>query len=141
MIESINTMCRIWGIQKRRIITGRSGLGHQDGWPQATILAKIKEMQENAGATDDHRRQHFAETYTDEDALRIHRASVGLPEALGSVLMVHYVVPHSFAMTVRRKSQMINQSTREYWTNLDRAHHWIAARLAAEETNERNERS
>lgn len=134
MIKAINAMCRIWGIQKRRIITGRSGIGHEDGWPQATILAKIKEMQENAGAGDEQRRQHFPETYTDEDALRVHRAATGMPEELGTVLMVHYVVPHSLNMTVRQKSKIINQSTREYWTNLDRAHHWIAARLSSQDS-------
>jgi hypothetical protein len=133
MIETVDTMCRIWGVQKRRIITGRSGLGHEDGWPRDTVLAKIREMRENAGASAKERAQHYAETYTDSDALKVHRASCGMPEALIGALFMHYVVPHSYSLTVRVKSGMINQSTREYWRNLDRAHHWLAARMTAED--------
>jgi hypothetical protein len=138
MIESIDIMCRIWGVQKRRIITGRSGSGHEDGWPQETVLAKIREMRENAGASHGEREQHFAETYTDADALTVHRSARGMPEALASVLFVHYVLPSSYSLTVRRKSSMINQSTREYWRNIDRAHHWLAARIAGESNDGSN---
>lgn len=138
MLQTIDTMCRIWGVQKRRILTGHSGIGHKDGWPQNTVLAKIREMQENAGATPEERRQHFAETYTDADALKVHRATKGMPEALASVLFVHYVMPSNYSLTVRRKSMLINQSTREYWRNIDRAHHWIAARIGTESADGSN---
>lgn len=129
MIESIDVMCRIWGIQKRRILLGRSDAGFEDGWSRETILAKIREMQLHAGSTRGMPAQRFAETYTDPDALAIHRAAQGMPETLAVTLFVHYVIPQSLRLTAKRKAAILNHSLRDYWINLDRAHHWLAARV------------
>ena len=131
MLEPIDAMCRVWGIQKRRIITGTTAGGHEDGWPQATILEKIREMQENAGGDVVQRSQKFAEVYTARDALLVHRTMEGMPEELVAALFVRYVIPQSHRNNSRKKATMIDQSVNVYFDNIDRAHHWIAARLDA----------
>ena len=131
MIESIDLMCRIWGVQKRRILSGRSPLGDEDGWSRETLFARIREMQEHAGAKREYPVQKVIETYTNTDALTIHRAAHGMPENLSMILFVHYVVPHNFRLGVKRKAAWLNVSVREYWVILDRAHHWLAGRVEA----------
>jgi hypothetical protein len=131
MINDIDLMCRSWGVQKRRIITGHSEKGEEDGWSRDTVLVRIHEMQEHAGSRRGFPAQRFAETYTDPDALAIHRAAYGMPENLARVLFVHYVVPHSVRVGAKRKAALLNQSVREYWVNVDRAHHWLAGRIQA----------
>lgn len=122
-------MCRVWARQKLRVITGLDHGGHVDGWATTTTLGKLREERE--GASHGRAGQHFPEVFTG-DGLRIARALIGMPELPLIVFQRHFLLTGPVA----DKAADVGISPSRFYTELDHAYYWIAAKLETQNSQE-----
>lgn len=123
MIDAIDEMCRIWGIQKWRILRST-----EQGWTPQSAIARFRDLRDGA-ASSTQKLVQFPEECHAGEGLMVSRAMSDAPELLRRVLFVHYAIPR---LRSKEKAEALRVSMPEYWRHIDRAHYWIAARLPRE---------
>lgn len=132
MIDWIDPRCKAWGRCTRWILADTG-----EGYPSSDTIAKA-----NAGMLDATSRRsmtrHFGEVRLGE-ALEIARALATqpyMPLDLHATLWAHYVASGPdlkakvrAAVLSRYLHQTVSEA--EYWRKIDRAHHFLSARLTA----------
>lgn len=130
MIDWVDEDCSVWGACTRWIINGRDN--HEEGWPTKDTIERARE-----GLLDSKQRgpltQHFGEVRIGR-ALAVHCAMRYLPmmsETLQATLWAHYVVKTKTItkVIVLTKYLGVTISIPEHWRNVDRAHHFLSARI------------
>lgn len=124
----LDPMCRVWGAQKRSVLSPIRPSGHLDGWPESTLLARIKDEKYGAGHFSGRVSQHFPEVYLG-DGLKIHRAIQRMPESPRAVMEVHYVVLH---LSTRGKAEVLGISRSEYFRELESGYRFLAGNIPTE---------
>lgn len=123
MIDAIDTACRTWASQKRRMMLGN------DGWPPRSMLGKL--IEEGPGA---HQAgpgfTHYPEGFSGE-GLEVSRALRRMAETQQMekpwvVVHAHYLYPGR----AKSKAPLIGVSVPTYWSQLHAAHAFIAALLS-----------
>jgi hypothetical protein len=126
--EWLHPMLKSWAEQYVRARNGyrtfADGTRHFDGWPVATVLAKIREDGEGAG--QGMRRQSYAEVYAG-DGLTIWRAMDGMRIDLREVLYARYLS----RQPIRQQAQNLGLGERDYFRLLDNAFHYLEGRISA----------
>lgn len=132
MIDWVNEKCKVWGPTHSAILFGK----RQGAWPRRSVLGRIKE--EWAGASHASKPvQLFPEVYIGE-ALHVQRAirePFPMDYDLYSALVVHYCISKvDTEISVLPEAQLAylvdaRISRTEYFRYLDRAHHFLSARM------------
>jgi len=127
VISWVNESCKAWGRCTRWILTDTN-----EGYPAMDTIAKVR------NGYLDIRGQGFSIQYGEvrlAEALEVARAILLeplMPEALHATLWAQYVVrcpSRDRAAAVGRYLRIV-LTPPEYWRNVDRAHYFLAARLA-----------
>jgi hypothetical protein len=133
----VRLACQRWGRQKRRIWSGRGEwyvdrLGrktcHVDGYAES-FLARVQDEKVGAGSSSEVH-QHWVEVYFG-DALEVQRNLAGMPEECFAALHLAFVFDPEFALTARRKAELLELPLRTYAEAVIRGEMWVWARLEA----------
>ncbi len=136
MIDWVDSCCRAWGRSTRWIITSSNRFGDPEGYPSATTIAKARAGLLSFGAAGGGPRpQPFREVRLD-DALMIARAMAiepHMPIVLTAHMHAQYVIEGRPRNKLPALSRYLGEriTIAEYWRNLDRAHFFLSARIAA----------
>lgn len=130
MIDWLDDDCTVWGACSRWILNGPPD--HEEGWATKDTIERARE-----GLLDSKQRgpltQHFGEVRVGR-ALSVHngmRVDPMMPELLQATLWVQYVVKVKTTVKVAALNRYFrsNISVPEFWRNIDRAHHFLSARV------------
>lgn len=127
----LDPMCRSWGLQKRcallNLPRSRSAraAGHVEGWPEVTLLCRIKDEKYGACHSSGQVVQYFPEVYVG-DGLKIHRAIQDMPESPRLVVGAHYVVIN---LPAKAKAMVLGISRTQYFHELDCGYHFLAGKI------------
>lgn len=131
MIDYVDEACKAWGRCTRWIVTSSNKFGDPEGYPTATTIAKARDGMLSFGATHDH---SWPEVRLN-DALTVARAMAMEPH-MPLLLTVHIWAQYVIKGRVKQKLPNLSGylgmvlTVAEYWRNLDRAHFYLAGRLA-----------
>jgi hypothetical protein len=135
LVQETIEACRAWGRAQVWINTNKDRYGNEDGWPQS--IAGRAEQSIRAGAIFGSKDREVLRGR----ALDVSRALRGMPELSYLVLFMQYVVIKGqrkdglwYKIPVKTKAAELGIGTNDYYKHLNGAHHWIAARLCAQDS-------
>lgn len=133
MIDWIDEKCKVWGKQVRKRAIGKAGQ-HEEGWPSVSVLGKIKEEWEGAGHRGGGKPVQPIFSGFMGDALDVHRAIFHprpMRFELYAALKLHYCLRAPVKIKVNQLHLITGKrhSVAEYWNVIDRAHHFLEARM------------
>ena len=141
MLDGVKEACEAWG-RAMRWVLGSNG----EGYPTLATFERARGGELDAKAIANIR-QRFGEVMAG-DALAVRlaiRKEPAMPEELHRLIFMHYVVPHKDCnrgrITIKRKAFELGYldshgegDSREYYAELENAHHFLAGRLPIDRT-------